>query len=182
MTSLLLEKRPLLQLGKRGFLYHKDKLSGKSFILINSGSEMLKLNPDNGDPVKNFGNNGLIETGVVHVPPVIFDNQIVVADMFDANIKIFDLFDGSEKYNESIFSADDNYFANPWGGSALDEKNGIYYLVTGNPKPDVLGFERPGPNRYANALIAFDLKKKKLSGLFRMSFMIYGILMCLHLQ
>lgn len=160
--SIVWKKDLCCSVGKRGFLYHKDKLSGKSFILINSGSEILKLNPDNGNPVKNFGNNGLIETGVVHVPPVIFDNQIVVADMFDANIKVFDLFDGSEKYNESIFSADDNYFANPWGGSALDEKNGIYYLVTGNPKPDVLGFERPGPNRYANALIAFDLKKKKI--------------------
>jgi quinoprotein glucose dehydrogenase len=160
--SIVWKNNLCCSISKRGFLYHKDKLSGKSFILINSGSEMLKLNPDNGELVKNFGNNGLIETGVVHIPPVIFDNQIIVIDMLDANIKIFDLFDGSEKYNKSIFSPDDNYFANPWGGSALDEKNGIYYFVTGNPKPGVMGFERPGPNKYANAIIAFDLKKKKI--------------------
>ena len=31
------------------------------------------------------------------------------------------------------------FYSVPWGGAALDEKNKIYYVVTGNPKPYHIG-------------------------------------------
>ena len=39
-------------------------------------------------------------------------------------------------------------------------KNKIYYVVTGNPKPYHIGIFRPGDNKNANSVIAFDIDKK----------------------
>ena len=49
----------------------------------------------------------------------------------------------------------------PLGGAALDEKNGLYFTVVGNPKPGTLGINRPGENKNANSIIAFDIEKKR---------------------
>ena len=56
----------------------------------------------------------------------------------------------------------------PWGGNALDTKNNILFFVTGNPRPALIGIERPGDNINANSLIAIDLKKMKFYGHFKM--------------
>ena len=64
---------------------------------------------------------------------------------------------------------DYGYFkSNPWGGAALDDKNGIYFVVTGNPQPPVVGIIRPGDNKNSCSIIAFDLNNKKFYGNFKM--------------
>ena len=50
----------------------------------------------------------------------------------------------------------------PWGGISSDDKNGIVYLTTGNPKPYYVGVRRPGKNLYSNSIIAFDIRNKKI--------------------
>ena len=70
----------------------------------------------------------------------------------------------------------------PWGGVALDKKNGIVYVTTGNPQPSLYGVNRLGTNHRSASLIAVDLKKKRYYGIFRKLFMICGILIFQLLQ
>ena len=50
---------------------------------------------------------------------------------------------------------------NPWGGFSLDKARGIAYVTTGNAGRYFNGVNRPGKNKYANSIIAFDIKNKK---------------------
>ncbi|MDC0952951.1 hypothetical protein OAR89_04240, partial [Pelagibacteraceae bacterium] len=60
---------------------------------------------------------------------------------------------GGKKYDSSG--------GNPWGGFSLDKKRGIAYITTGNAGRYFNGVNRPGKNKYANSIIAIDIKNKK---------------------
>ena len=129
--------------------------------MVNSGGNLYKLNSRDGSLVKEFGTNGFVEVGLVFVPPVIFQSQIILATSVDVRITSIDLNTGEILFSKDIFNENDNHFANPWCGAALDTKNGIYFIVTGNAKPGgVLGNQRPGPNKFSNSIIAFNLEKE----------------------
>ena len=150
-------------ISKRGFLYHKDKDTNNSFLILSSGGNLYKLNANDGSIINEFGQNGYVETGIVLIPPVIFRNQIIVTSIIESRITSVDLDTGKILFSKNIFKEIDNHFANPWGGAALDDKNGIYFIVTGNANPgNIFGNERPGSNRYSNSILAFDIKKKKI--------------------
>ena len=50
---------------------------------------------------------------------------------------------------------------NPWGGFSLDEQRGVAYITTGNAGRYFNGVNRPGRNKYANSIIALDIKNEK---------------------
>jgi quinoprotein glucose dehydrogenase len=52
--------------------------------------------------------------------------------------------------------------ANTWTGASVDEARGILYAVTGSATYDFWGVDRPGDNRYADSLLAIDIKTGKL--------------------
>lgn len=45
-----------------------------------------------------------------------------------------------------------------WSGGSLDTKTGIYYVTTGNPSPDLDASTRPGPNLWADSILALDAR------------------------
>lgn len=152
---------------KRGFLYHKDKIKDKGFIFINAGKYLYKLNSSNGSLVKEFGEGGMVEVGNVLIPPVVYKNQIIVSNINRSDVVSIDLISGKKNYSKNLHGKDGKgdygYFkSTPWGGAALDDKNGIYFVVTGNPRPAVVGIVRPGDNKNSCSIIAFDLKNKKI--------------------
>ena len=51
---------------------------------------------------------------------------------------------------------------NIWGGVALDSKNGILFVSTGNPSPAVYGVKRPGKNERSNSVIAIDIRSRSI--------------------
>jgi len=44
--------------------------------------------------------------------------------------------------------------ANAWAPLAVDEERGLVFVPTSSPSPDYYGGHRPGPNRYANSVVA----------------------------
>ena len=48
--------------------------------------------------------------------------------------------------------------ANAWSRIVVDEKRGMVFVPTGSPSPDYYGGERLGDNRYANSVVALDVK------------------------
>lgn len=150
-------------ISKRGFVYHKEKGDDKGYIFVNSGINLYKLDPQDGSYVKEFGNSGSVEVGIVLIPPVIFENQIIVSNVTKGEITSVNLKTGVKNFEKYLHEKSKDYFyANPWGGAALDNKNGIYFVVTGNPKPEIIGIDRPGENKNSCSIIAFDLKTEKI--------------------
>lgn len=54
-------------------------------------------------------------------------------------------------------NASQNGGATVWSGGAIDVDKGVAYLPVGNPSPDFTSETRPGPNLYANHIIAVNL-------------------------
>ena len=145
-----------LEIGKRGILYHK------SFIYINSGKNIFKISAKDGKLDNNFGGFGSVDIDKSLIAPVIYGDLIILSNIKNEIIGI-NLDNGKIDFRKKIHKKYDfKLYAIPWGGAALDEKNGIYYTVTGNPKPYHIGIFRPGENSNANSIIAFDINKKKI--------------------
>jgi PQQ-dependent dehydrogenase (methanol/ethanol family) len=50
-----------------------------------------------------------------------------------------------------------------WNTPAIDPKNGLVILATGNPNPDYQGTMRPGDNAYTDSILALHAKTGKLA-------------------
>jgi len=156
------------QPSRRGFLWHKNSKKNESFILITSGEYLFKINSKNGELIKNFGINGSKFVGKVYVAPVIYKNQIILADILKQTISSYDVENGGKNFEKLIHDNENNkHYSTPWSGSALDSEYGIFYITTGNPKPSLYGVNRPGENLNSNSLIAFDLNKQKIKWSFQ---------------
>ena len=159
---------------KRGLiLWKKDRKDEEGNILFtNNRNYLFSISSKNGNPTPNFGNNGKIKVGLTPLPPVVYKNQIIVITT-DSVLKSYDIFSGKINWKFKINKTKNNImFSNfskgsPWGGMSLDEKRGLLFFTTGNPEPWHVGIFRPGKNLYANSLVAFDLKTKKIAWYFQ---------------
>lgn len=158
--KLIWSKKFFFRPAKRGFLIYEDFDS--TFIFINSGSRLYKINAKNGKLIKNFGQSGSIKSNIVLSAPVVYKDQIILSDVNKFKISSYDINTGTKKFSIDIHPRNSKHFSTPWSGNALDKKNGIYFLVTGNPKPSLYGVNRPGNNENSNSLIAFDIEQKKI--------------------
>ena len=156
LGKLIWSKEFQKPMGQRGILYHK------SFIFINSGKKLFKFDAKTGKLDSKFGISGSVDIGRSLIAPVIYNNLIILPNMKNEIVSI-DLQSGKILHKTQMHKTYNfKLYAIAWGGAALDEKNGIYYLVTGNPKPYHVGIFRPGENSNANSIIAFDINKRKI--------------------
>ena len=146
---------------RRGMLLSKENNNKYLFIFINN--KLYKINIENGKLEKKFGNKGYVDTGAVGslIAPVLFNNNIYIATynkVIGYNVETGKIFS-----QISIHPSKRKFWGGiPWSGSALDKNYGILYLSTGNPRPALVGINRPGNNYNSNSLIAIDLIKNKI--------------------
>ena len=152
---------------KRGLLIWHDKKNNVHKLFFTNDDQLISLNAKTGLPIANFGKNGIINIGSSPIPPVVIDKKLVVAT-FRPSIEVYDIFSGKlnwkyylRNFNKKFLNKDFSG-GNPWGGISADTKKGIVFLTTGNPKPLFVGVSRPGKNLYANSIIAFDVRNKKM--------------------
>ena len=155
------------QAAKRGLTIWEDKKNNILRLYFTNDDQLISLNAKNGNLIKSFGDNGIIKIGSSPIPPVIIDNQLIVATS-RPSIESYDIDSGKlywkyylREINKKAFGERDFVGGNPWGGISGDIKNGIVFLTTGNSKPNFVGVMRPGKNLYANSVIAFDVRAKK---------------------
>ncbi len=153
---------------KRGLLLWEDKKNKILRLYFTNDDQLISLNAKNGKLITNFGKNGIVKIGSSPIPPVIIDDKIVVGT-FRPSIEVYDVYDGKlywkyylRKINKSNFKEKDFKGGVPWGGISADTNKGIVYLSTGNPKPNFVGTSRPGKNLFANSIIAYDIRNKKI--------------------
>ena len=156
---------------KRGLLYYQSKINDEPPKLYFSNRErLICINAKNGKPIKTFGREGKIRTGLNVLTPVIYKNNIIIVT-WDHAVEVYDLNDGSKKWKLK-YKKDKNIRVggkqfindgyNPWGGISLDDDRGILFFTTGNPHYYFDGTLRPGNNPGSNSIIAIDLNKKKV--------------------
>jgi len=152
---------------KRGLLIWKDKKENIFRLYFTNDDQLISLNAKTGKPIKSFGKNGIIKIGSSPVPPVVIDNQLVVAT-FRPSLEVYDIESGKLHWKYYLRETDNKNTGErdfnggvPWGGISADTQNGIVYLATGNPKPNYVGVTRPGKNLFANSVIAIDVRNKK---------------------
>ena len=158
--NLIWELQSLHMPGRRGMVSYHDKLKGKYYVFAPFGNKIYKINTKDGSLEKSFGKNGYVKKFTL-VAPLIYKNKLIVVGT--NSISIFNLNSGKIIKNFSITNPNRNFLRGVvWGGAALDKKNGIIFVNTGNPHPGVYGVNRPGNNKNSCSVIAFDLKKEKI--------------------
>ena len=155
---------------RRGMVYRKGKNNQSSRLYFPSYKKILAINALDGSFVKDFGKNGKVKLKNPSITaPAIFENNLIITTS-KPSLEVYDLNSGKLKWKfilmEKKFGRNggkryDYSGGNPWGGFSLDKVRGIAYVTTGNAGRYFNGVNRPGKNRYANSIIAFDIKNKK---------------------
>ena len=154
---------------RRGLIFWSNH--NKSRIYFCAEKNLISLDAKNGQLVKSFGKNGIVELRKrCKISPVIIDNLLTIATVEPA-LEVYNLNTGkllwkyylkkkSEKkrYGGKRF---DYSGGNPWGGISADINRGIVFIATGNAGFYFNGVNRPGNNKYSNSIIAIDIFNKK---------------------
>ena len=165
--KLLWQKELLFSPSRRGFIIEKD-LSNNENLYISVGSNLFKINATNGDLIKNFGTNGHVEGPWTAFSPFIYKENLIVISR--NHVFVINKDNGQIVSKIKFFSKKNYAGALPWGGGALDEKRGLIYFSTGNPRPKIYGVNRPGINHGANTIFCLDLESEKVLWKFKETF------------
>jgi quinoprotein glucose dehydrogenase len=163
----------------RGLIYWPGTDNAKERIMFCAGKYLYALDPNKGEPITSFGENGHTplpgrtqgDFGAATAGPAIFQ-QIIVVPGFEKDVWGFDVITGKQlwtfhtvphpgEFGYETWDHTEEYAANCWMGMALDEVRGIAYISTGGPKPNFIGVGHLGDNLFANCLIALDARTGK---------------------
>ena len=165
--KLLWQKEMLFSPSRRGFIIEKDLFDNEN-LYISIGSNLFKINAVNGNLIKEFGDNGHVGGAWTAFSPFIYKKNLIVVSR---NIVfVINKFNGQIISKIKIFSKKNYAGALPWGGGALDEKRGLIYFTTGNPRPKIYGVNRQGVNYGANTIFCLDLENEKVLWEFKETF------------
>ena len=160
----------------RGLIYWPGIENAKERIMFCAGKYLYALNPNKGEAITTFGENGRTllpgraqgDFGAATAGPAIF-HDIIVVPGFEKDVWGFDVVTGKHlwtfhtvphpgEFGYETWDRTEEYAANCWTGMALDEVRGIAYIATGGPKPNFIGVGHLGDNLFANCLIALDAR------------------------
>lgn len=156
---------------RRGMIFWSN--NNKSKIYFCAEKNLISLNAESGNLIKDFGKNGIVKLKKrCKVSPVIIADRIVIATVEPA-LEVYNINNGKllwkyylkEKAERKRYGGKrfDYSGGNPWGGISSDINRGIVYLTTGNAGSYFNGVNRPGDNKFSNSIVAIDiLNKKKL--------------------
>lgn len=156
------ELQTVKSIRSRGLLLDTDRRINKTFLFVPIDEKIFKVDIENGEILRDFGNNGSINIKTL-AAPIIYKGNLCAARVFPASIECFNKNNGKFKFkikvhNNKKFKSGGTV----WGGIALDKKSGLVYVVTGNPRPALIGIDRPGDNKNTNSVVAISLKEKKI--------------------
>ena len=148
------------RISTRGIVLDEDK---ELSLYIPIEEKIYKIFAKTGNLDKNFGINGSIKIKT-RSAPIINKNDLCIAQMAPSSIKCYNKKNGKFKFKVDIHPENKkfNRGGTIWGNIAFDKEKEIIYVVTGNPRPAMVGINRPGANNNANSIIAINLIKKNI--------------------
>ncbi len=155
---------------RRGMLYLDSKENEPSKLIFSSYKSLICLNATNGKLIRNFGKQGIVKLKRPSITsPAVFENNLIITTS-EPSVEVYNLKTGELLWKFLLMKKEmavkgikrhDYSGGNPWGGFSLDEVRGIAYITTGNAGRYFNGVNRPGKNKYANSIVAIDIKNKK---------------------
>ena len=138
------------QPGKRGMALYQDEISKEKILYFNVSTYLVAIDALTGKMKKDFGVNGYLRTGKGSVAPIVFDNMVITGINGPPSIVAVNKDTGVQIWRKKIDGGA------PWAGISLDQKRGILFITTGNPKPPLYAANRPSAYKEANSLIAIN--------------------------
>ncbi len=137
-------------------------------LLFTAGPALFALDPTNGEPIADFGENGRAALPNHSTAGVAVFEHTVVVPGFDRDVFGLDLATGALRWTfHTIPQAGEpghetwtgqEQGANCWGGFCLDPIRGLAFFGTGSPKPNFDGTGHLGDNLFANCVVALDVR------------------------
>ena len=159
---------------QHGITYDKGVIfagTGKNATLVAvnaTDGKMIWQTIPVGDPNKNYRTQG---------PPTVWKDIVIIGQAsssgppdLQGKVTAFNRTNGEKIWDFQTTvgpwvegeNATKNGGATTWTGGTLDPKTGIYYVPTSNPSPRFNDTSRPGPNLWANSVLALDVRNGHL--------------------
>jgi quinoprotein glucose dehydrogenase len=154
----------------RGLVLSEEKVPKVYFC---DQTNLIALSAFSGKGVKKFGKKGKVKLKKkCQITPVIIEDKIIIGT-FEPAIEVYEKKEGKLLWKFLLKKKNEDYFryggkrydysgGNPWGGISADIERKILYVSTGNAGRFYEGTTRPGNNKYANSIVALDIKNQKL--------------------
>lgn len=173
----------------RGIAYWRS--GKKERILFTSGGYLNSIDLKDGRPAISFGDSGRVSLneGLVRpanemnitapAAPVVYKNYVIVGGMSGtapANVSGFDINTGKRVWVFNTIPQPGEYGydswgnkdfwkngagVNIWGGLCVDEKNGMVFFATGQPKDDFYRANNKGAQLYGNSVVGLNAETGK---------------------
>jgi glucose dehydrogenase len=152
-------------------------------VLFMSRNQLIALDAATGMPAEGFGTNGMVDVGVPYngTPSIYRNVAIIGANVGEnpvgppGNPRAFDVVTGRKLWEFQTVPRPGEPFNETWGegwkdrsgtnmwafGAPIDVERGIVYLPISGPAYNYWGGDRPGPNVFANSIVAVDAQTGK---------------------
>ncbi|AMW04147.1 PQQ-binding-like beta-propeller repeat protein [Gemmatimonas phototrophica] len=147
---------------RRGLIWEPNNSFASSRLFVPSSKGVFAINAATGTVQKTFGNNGVVGSGTSLIAPLIVKDRLVIATLAPA-LEAYDLTTGTLVWSRSLLQQPDGAAGSlaggaPWGGMSADVDRHMAYVTTGNPRPALIGTNRPGKNNYTCSVVAVDTR------------------------
>jgi len=148
-------------------------------ILFMAGTMMIALDAANGQPVRGFGEGGMVDVGVGYGGSVTVAENVAVIGAASlenpqgpaGNPRGFDVLTGRKLWEFDTTPGPNEPFGDTWGEGAaerggtnmwgfaatVDAATDTVYLPIAGPSHNYYGGDRPGTNEFGNSVVAVDL-------------------------
>lgn len=147
---------------RRGLVWEPNERFERSRLFVPSGKGVYAVDPATGKILTDFGSNGVVGSGTSVIAPLIMDDRLIIATLAPA-LEAYDLKTGVLLWTRPLLEATSGNGTSltggaPWGGMSADRGRQTVFVVTGNPRPALIGVTRPGKNAYSCSLVAVDAR------------------------
>ena len=156
---------------RRGMIYLPKIKNDPPKLFFSSYKTLTSLNANSGQPIQTFGKKGFVKLKKPSIAsPAIYKDKLIITTS-EPSLEVYNINTGkflwkyilTQQNKKKRFGGKryDYSGGNPWGGFSFDKKRGIAFITTGNAGRYFNGVNRPGDNKFANSIIAIDIKNRK---------------------
>jgi quinoprotein glucose dehydrogenase len=156
---------------RRGMIWEPNPDFSASRLFVPTADGVHAVNAESGDILRNFGNSGQVGDQLSLIAPVLAGNKLIVA-LVKPSVEAYDTRTGKLLWSTPLLEAPNIEKAlltggSPWAGMSFDPTRSRVYVSTGNPRPELWGASRPGPNKHSSSVVAIDTDTGKIAWAFQ---------------
>lgn len=156
---------------RRGVVWEPNADFAASRIFVPTARGVYALRAATGEVIKDFGNAGQVGDQLSLIAPVLADDKLVVT-LVKPSIEAYDRQTGKLLWATPLLEppVGPNTLltgGSPWAGMSYDASRSLVFVSTGNPRPELWGVSRPGPNKHSSSVVAIDTKSGRIAWAFQ---------------